>query len=278
MRPRLATLVALLACIALPATAAAQGSIVSVDPNANAATGTEPAASTAADGASTTQDPGQEQQGATVGDYRPSRTFVYDARLVTRVGVRPKPGGGRLIATMAPWIGGTGNPVDLLILDGTVMVRGVPWIKVLLPNRPNGSTGWIKQDSVVVHGNPMRIRISLSQHLLQVFRKGTIVHRVGVALGAPSTPTPRGHFAIYQKVREPSDSPLAPWALHLTAHSNVLFEFAGGPGRVAIHGARGSLWAKAGTNPSHGCIRVPDPGIGAVANLVSPGTPVDIVA
>ena len=77
-------------------------------------------------------------------------------------------------------------------------------------------------------------------------------------------------------MREPSFSPLGPWALHLTAHSNVLFEYAGGPGRVAIHGARGALWAEAGTNPSHGCIRVPDPGIGRVAALVTPGTPVII--
>jgi lipoprotein-anchoring transpeptidase ErfK/SrfK len=47
---------------------------------------------------------------------------------------------------------------------------------------------------------------------------------------------------------------------------------------VAIHGARGVLWAAAGTNPSHGCIRIPDPGIRKVVPLVSPGTPVDIVA
>ena len=60
--------------------------------------------------------------------------------------------------------------------------------------------------------------------------------------------------------------------------TDVLFEYAGGPGRVAIHGARGVLWAEAGTNPSHGCIRVPDPGIRKVVPLVSPGTPVDIVA
>jgi lipoprotein-anchoring transpeptidase ErfK/SrfK len=105
---------------------------------------------------------------------------------------------------------------------------------------------------------------------------GRRVHRVGVALGAPETPTPRGRLAVYQEMREPSFSPLGPWALHLTAHSNVLFECAGGPGRVAIHGARGALWAEAGTNPSHGCSRVPDPGIGRVAALVTPGTPVVI--
>ena len=108
--------------------------------------------------------------------------------------------------------------------------------------------------------------------------QGGRIKQLGVALGAPSTPTPKGTFAVYQKVREPGYSPLGPWALHLTAHSNVLFEYAGGPGRVAIHGARGALWATAGTNPSHGCIRVPDPKIATLVPLVRPGTPVEIVA
>ena len=53
--------------------------------------------------------------------------------------------------------------------------------------------------------------------------------------------TLNGMFAIYQKILEPKWSPLGPWALHLTAHSNVLFEYDGGPGRVAIHGARACL-------------------------------------
>ncbi|MSO46633.1 MAG: murein L,D-transpeptidase [Thermoleophilia bacterium] len=100
----------------------------------------------------------------------------------------------------------------------------------------------------------------------------------GVAQGAPTTPTPTGQFAVYQEIREVWWSPLGPWALHLTAHSNVRFEYAGGPGRIAIHGARGVLWAEAGTNPSHGCIRVPDPEIRKVTALVSPGSPVKIVA
>ena len=210
--------------------------------------------------------------------FRPTKKLVHVARLVTKVGVYKQPGALNAQKVMAPWISSTGNPVVLQVLNRVVDPTGAGWLQVLLPSRPNGSTGWIREANTIVSTDPTRVVISLKRHTLTVFRKGRVIKRVGVALGAPSTPTPKGRFAVYQKVREPSYSPLGPWALHLTAHSNVLFEFAGGPGRVAIHGARGALWATAGTNPSHGCIRVPDPKITVIAPLVRPGTPVEIVA
>ncbi len=208
--------------------------------------------------------------------YRPTNAVSWTARLVAPVTSRSLPGGGLLKRGLKPWVPGTGNPVELMVLERRADAEGDPWLKVLLPYRPNGSTGWIPESATIVRRNPILVVISLRRHTLTIYRDGRKVHRVGVALGAASTPTPKGRFAVYQEVREPSFSPLGPWALHLTAHSNVLFEYAGGPGRVAIHGARGALWAEAGTNPSHGCIRVPDPGIGRVAALVTPGTPVII--
>lgn len=210
--------------------------------------------------------------------FRPTERVTHVARLITRVGVYKEPGALTAGKAIAPWIASTGNPVVLPVLERVVDPTGAGWLRVLLPSRPNGSSGWIRESNTVVSTDTTRVVISLKRHTLTVYRKGHRIKRIGVALGAASTPTPKGDFAIYQKVREPYISPLGPWALHLTAHSNVLFEFAGGPGRVAIHGARGALWAEAGTNPSHGCIRVPDPGIGKIAALVRPGTPVKIVA
>lgn len=210
--------------------------------------------------------------------FRPTKKAVRVARLVTRVGVYKKPGALNAVKVMAPWIASTGNPVVLQVMERVVDPTGAGWLRVLLPTRPNGSTGWIREANTIVSTDPTRVVISLKRHTLTVYRNGRRIKQVGVALGAPSTPTPKGTFAIYQKVREPYYSPLGPWALHLTAHSNVLFEYAGGPGRVAIHGARGTLWATAGTNPSHGCIRIPDPKIKTIAPLVRPGTPVEIVA
>ncbi len=208
--------------------------------------------------------------------YRPNGARSWSARLVAPVTPRSLPGAGLLRKPLKPWIPGTGNPVELMVLQRRAAANGDPWLQVLLPTRPNRSRGWIPEAATIIRANPVRVVISLRKHRLTVFRAGKVVHRVGVALGAPDTPTPKGLFAVYQEVREPAFSPLGPWAIHLTAHSDVLFEYAGGPGRVAIHGARGELWAEAGTNPSHGCIRVPDPGVGRVAALLTPGTPVVI--
>jgi hypothetical protein len=74
------------------------------------------------------------------------------------------------------------------------------------------------------------------------------VRRFGAVVGAPGTPTPRGRFAIYEIDRQPDPFGfLGPIALHLTAHSDVLDDYGGGPGRVALHGRGGaSLLGPAG--------------------------------
>jgi lipoprotein-anchoring transpeptidase ErfK/SrfK len=97
-------------------------------------------------------------------------------------------------------------------------------------------------------------------------------------VGKPGTPTPVGHFAIAERVRQGPGSELGPWALHLTAHSNVLDDFGGGPGRVAIHGRAGPLLSDPlGSDRSHGCIRVASSEISWLAARVHEGTPVDVV-
>jgi lipoprotein-anchoring transpeptidase ErfK/SrfK len=94
-------------------------------------------------------------------------------------------------------------------------------------------------------------------------------------IGKPSTPTPRGLFAVYERVRQPAGSELGPWALHLTAHSDTLFDYGGGPGRVALHGRSGPLLADPlGSAASHGCIRVDNAAIHWLAPHAGPGTPV----
>jgi len=63
----------------------------------------------------------------------------------------------------------------------------------------------------------------------------------------------------------------------LTAHSNVLTEFDGGNGQVAIHGRGGaSFLDPLGTAASHGCVRVENSLVGWIASHVPVGTPVEI--
>ena len=104
------------------------------------------------------------------------------------------------------------------------------------------------------------------------------MRRFPTVVGAPATPTPRGRFAVYELARQSDPHGfLGPWALHLTAHSNVLDDYGGGPGRVAIHGRDGpSLADPLGTAASHGCIRIADSEVRFLARVLAPGTPVTV--
>ena len=115
---------------------------------------------------------------------------------------------------------------------------------------------------------------------MRIYRSGQLARTFLAVVGAPGTPTPHGHYAIYEKIaqRDPN-SIIGPWALHLTAFSDVLDNFGGGPGRVAIHGRNGAyLVAPLGSAESHGCIRVADSNVGFLARVTISGTPVNIVA
>ena len=62
--------------------------------------------------------------------------------------------------------------------------------------------------------------------------------------------------------------------LPITGFSNTLNEFAGGNGRVAIHGT--SEPQLIGQRVSHGCIRMRNADVQALTRLVRGGTPVII--
>ena len=96
-------------------------------------------------------------------------------------------------------------------------------------------------------------------------------------VGKRSTPTPRGQFAIYERAASPRGSNIGPFALHLTAYSDVLQSYDGGPGRIAIHGRAGSLLADPlGSARSHGCVRLSNSALKRLARFAKPGTPVTV--
>jgi lipoprotein-anchoring transpeptidase ErfK/SrfK len=203
----------------------------------------------------------------------PTWREAWIARVVAPVVAHRRPGRGRIVAriqTQAPWNGG---PVGLLVLG----VRG-RWLKVLLPKRPNGTSGWIARTRTVVRATRWRITISLAGRRVRLLRNGKTMASSSAVIGKPSTPTPRGRFAVAERVPQPDPHGfLGPWALLLTAHSDVLYDFGGGPGTIAIHGRDGaSLLDPLGSAASHGCIRVPNGFVRLLARHAVEGTPVDI--
>lgn len=197
------------------------------------------------------------------------------ARIVVPVVARARLQGrarGRLVRVETAW---SGQPQVLLVLDAAVQ-HGRPWVKLLLADRPNGSTGWVALERVVLGRTPYWVEVALRARRVTVFRSGRVVRRARAVVGRPSTPTPRGLAAIYERNRQPDPRGFyGPWVLSLTAHSDVLMSFGGGPGRAGIHGRAGaSLRDPLGSARSHGCIRIDNRHIAWMAARLPAGTPV----
>jgi lipoprotein-anchoring transpeptidase ErfK/SrfK len=108
-----------------------------------------------------------------------------------------------------------------------------------------------------------------------VFEGRALIRRERVAVGTGGTPTPTGRFYITMVVKwsDPS-GPYGPYALGLSAWSEVLDSFAGGDGQIAIHGT--SDPSSIGQPASNGCVRLSNPSISRLARILPAGTPVTI--
>ena len=202
------------------------------------------------------------------------------AKVVVAADVLQAPGAGPRVwraATQTPW---GHDPTWLLVLGCARDPAGREWLRVLLPIRPNGASGWIRTDFVLLARSAYSIAIDTRSAEVSVYKSGRLIRRVRAVVGAPSTPTPHGLFAAYDPVPQPRpDGFVGPWVIHLTGHSDVLDDYGGGPGRVAIHGRGGaSLRIPLGSASSHGCVRVDNDIVSWLARTIPMGTPVRIRA
>jgi lipoprotein-anchoring transpeptidase ErfK/SrfK len=186
-----------------------------------------------------------------------------------------RPGAGRRVWRVGTQTSLSGQPQVLLVL-ASALHDGHEWLRVLLPIRPDGTTGWIPRNNVDLMHTSYWVSVNTSARTVTVDRNGRRIHRYRAVVGKPSTPTPDGLSAIYEKDRQSDPTAfLGPWALPLTILSNVLHRFGGGPGRIGIHGRDGaSLLDPLGTAASHGCIRIDNDPITWMADHLPAGTPV----
>lgn len=154
---------------------------------------------------------------------------------------------------------------------------GGVWLRVLLPGRPNGHTGWVRRHGTRVVRTSWHIVVDTSSRSATVYRSGRPVRVFKVIVGAPSTPTPTGTFFIEESVELRAGDVGAPYALALSARSTVLQEFAGGPGQIALHGLV-NVGGVLGTAVSHGCVRLANDAMRWLVLHVGPGVPVTIKA
>lgn len=172
------------------------------------------------------------------------------------------------------------NGTELVFL---VREQQPEWLHVLLPVRPNGSSGWIRASDVTLATHDYRILIELGAHQLTVWKGEEVFAREPIGVGTQDTPTPGGLYytkellqPIDRQGRPIPDGPYGPYAYGLSGFSEVLYDFAGGDGVIGIHGTNEP--ASIGRDVSAGCIRLTNEAITRLATTLPIGVPVEITA
>ncbi len=203
---------------------------------------------------------------------------AYVALAARDVTVLSRPGDkGDVIAVFPqelPW----GSPTPFLIDQARRTATGETWLKVLLPRRPNGSSGWVRRDQVRIRPVTHEVVVDLSSRTASLLRDRRKIRSFRVGIGTAGTPTPTGRFYVTVKLRPPQISADAygAWALGLSGYSEVHQTFGTGDGQIALHGTY-QPW-KLGQPVSNGCVRMDNETISLLAETLPLGTPVTIQA
>lgn len=156
-----------------------------------------------------------------------------------------------------------------------VQQRQGDWLEVQLNTRPNQTTAWVRAADVTLRQVTHRIVVSLAARSMTVYDGQTPIMEAPVAIGDPTTPTPRGNYYIDGAVRTPDPSGVyGPYQLSVAAFSEVLMTFGSGVGQIAMHGTNAP--SLVGSAVSNGCLRMRNADITRLANTVEIGTPVQI--
>jgi lipoprotein-anchoring transpeptidase ErfK/SrfK len=174
----------------------------------------------------------------------------------------------RMLANPRP----SGTAAVMLVVDDQQ-----DWLEVLLPARPNESTGWVRADDIRLSRHDYRITVDLDAHRLKVFRGDDEIADEVVAVGTVTYPTPGGRYYTTELLRQPDPGgAYGPYAYGLSGYSEVLTEFAGGDGQLGLHGTNEP--ESLGTDVSHGCIRMRNEAIELLVQELPLGVPVSVRA
>jgi hypothetical protein len=177
-----------------------------------------------------------------------------------------------------PWL--TLDETTILETETVLGVLSPPedgWVEVMLPIRPNGSTGWVHSENVALYVVDGEIVVDLSDRQLTYLVDGVEVATTDVGIGSDHNQTPTGQFFVTDNVTlADPNSPWGPHALGLSARSDTIVEFNGGDGIIGIHGTNNP--ASIGGNISLGCVRVPNDMITLLHRMVPLGTRVTVQA
>jgi len=151
------------------------------------------------------------------------------------------------------------------------------FVRVVLPIRPNASSGWVRESDVTLARHDYRIDVSLSAHRFRVVRGAQVVVEGGAGIGTSDTPTPGGEYYTWVAI-DPTNSGYGAYAYGLSGFSEKLSNFNGVDARLGIHGTDDA--SSIGRDVSHGCIRISNEHVTALVEQVGLplGVPVVVTA
>jgi hypothetical protein len=203
------------------------------------------------------RDPGAASKGTRPRNQLLSNEFTYTrwAYVNELVGIRRAPHTSSRRIGRLTWHTADGFPSIYLVLRAHWDAHGREWVKLRIPGRPNGQTGWVARDGLDrFHLIDLLVVVNREKLRMYFYRRGHPIWSAPVGVGKPSTPTPAGHFWIDERFTlHDSSSGYYPYAFGTTDYS-TLSDWPGG-GIVGIHGPYFEPQNIPG-RISHGCIRL----------------------
>jgi hypothetical protein len=151
------------------------------------------------------------------------------------------------------------------------------WLAVLAPELRNGQIGWIRSGQGRLETVAWALEADLSRRVLVVKKDGHRVKRLRIAVGRKGNPTPRGRFAVTDKLRTSDGGP--PYGccvLALTGHQTHLPRDWPGGDRLAVHATNDT--SGIGHSVSLGCMRVESAAARWLIQTIPLGSPLTIRA
>jgi lipoprotein-anchoring transpeptidase ErfK/SrfK len=181
-----------------------------------------------------------------------------DAAAVTRVQTQTPEGTTNIVAVL-------GRRRD---------AAGRLWVKANLAALPNGRAGWLPRSVLGGYGIvDTHLVVDLERLTATLTKAGRVIFRARVAVGQPRWPTPRGRFYVRNRLTRFAGPTYGPIAFGTSARSEHLTDWPDG-GFIGIHGTDQPQLIPG--RVSHGCIRMRNADILALARRMPIGTPLTI--
>lgn len=164
-------------------------------------------------------------------------------------------------------------PEVYLVLEGKLGAAGDPWLRIRIPMRPNGRTGWVPADTLSqLYVVRTKLLVDRTRKRATLYKDGRTVWQAPVGIGKIGTPTPRGNFYVRELLKG-DGRVYGTWAFGTSAYSSIS-DWPNG-GVVGIHGTNQPQLIPG--RPSAGCVRVRNAKINQLKRLMPIGTPVEVV-